>query len=103
MVMALEKRFGEYETLGELFAGMGEDVGALTLWRRIPECIKHLMDVLCRHLGITVDELVESIINDEEAAKTISSWQKLLKATSPRDNTFYVIVKNRIGARLLRK
>lgn len=68
-VMALEKRFSEYETMGELFACMEEDLMALTLWRRMLDCIRRLLDVLCVHLGVTFDELAESIINDDEAAE----------------------------------
>ena len=30
--MSLEKRISEYETMGELFADMEDDVMALTLW-----------------------------------------------------------------------
>lgn len=69
IVMALEKRMSDYETMGGVFACMEEDVRALTLWRRILECIRHLLEVLCRHLGLTFDELAESIINDDNAAK----------------------------------
>ena len=32
MVMALEKRFADYETMGELFEGLKEELMALTLW-----------------------------------------------------------------------
>ena len=66
--MALEKRFSEYETMGELFTGMKEDLMALTLWKRVLACIQRLLEVLCEHLGVTVDELGESLINDDEAA-----------------------------------
>ena len=41
---------------------------ALTLWKRVLACIKRLLEVLCEHLGVTVDEMTESLINDEEAA-----------------------------------
>lgn len=64
-VMALEKRFAEYETMGALFVGMEEDVMAATLWSRVLECLKRLLEVLCKHLGVTFEELAESLINDE--------------------------------------
>ena len=79
IVMALEKRFSDYETLGVLFADMKDDVAALTLWKRMLECIRHLMEVLCRHLGFTVDELAESIINDDEAANDYLIMEKALE------------------------
>lgn len=68
ITMALEKRFSEYETMGELFTDMEENLMALTLWKRVLACIKRLLEVLCEHLGVTVDEMIESLINDEEAA-----------------------------------
>ena len=39
ITMALEKRFSEYETMGELFENMEEDLMALTLWK--PSAILH--------------------------------------------------------------
>lgn len=79
IVMALEKRFSDYETMGELFACMEDDVAALTLWQRMLECIRHLLNALCRHLGITFDELAESIINDDEAANDFFIMAKALE------------------------
>ena len=82
--MALEKRFSEYETMGELFGNMEEDLMALTLWRRVLACIKRLMEVLCEHLGFTIDELEESLINDDEAA---SAYLIMAKALEDREQT----------------
>lgn len=82
ITMALEKRFSEYETMGELFGNMEEDLMALTLWRRVLACIKRLMEVLCEHLGFTIDELEESLINDDEAA---SAYLIMAKALEDRE------------------
>ena len=82
--MALEKRFFEYETMGELFGNMEEDLMALTLWKRVLSCIKRLLEVLCEHLGVTIDELEESLINDEEAA---SVYLGMAKALEDREQT----------------
>ncbi len=83
IVMALEKRFAEYETMGELFVNMENDVRALTLWNRILDCIGRLLDVLCAHLGITLDELAESLINDEEAAEAYFIMANALESRRP--------------------
>lgn len=77
--MALEKRFSEYETMGELFTDMEEDLMALTLWKRVLAYIKRLLEVLCEHLGVTVGEMTESLINDEEAASTYLIMAKALE------------------------
>ena len=79
IVMAMEKRFFEYETMGELFVNMESDVRALTLWSRMLDCIRRLLEVLCGHLGIALDELAESIINDDEAAEAYFIMAKALE------------------------
>lgn len=82
IAMSIEKRFSEYETMGELFTNMGEDLMALTLWKRVLACIKRLLEVLCEHLGVTIDELEESLINDDEAA---SAYLVMAKALEDRE------------------
>ena len=84
ITLALEKRFSEYETMGELFENMEEDLMALTLWKRVLSCIKRLLEVLCEHLGVTIDELEESLINDDEAA---SAYLIMAKALEDREQT----------------
>lgn len=82
ITMSIEKRFSEYETMGELFTNMGEDLMALTLWKRVLACIQRLLEVLCEHLGVTIDELEESLINDDEAA---SAYLVMAKALEDRE------------------
>lgn len=82
LTYSIEKRFSEYETMGELFTNMGEDLMALTLWKRVLACIKRLLEVLCEHLGVTIDELEESLINDDEAA---SAYLVMAKALEDRE------------------
>lgn len=67
-VMVLKKRFSDYETMGELFADMKEDLLALTLWRRILACLKRLLNVLAERIGMTAEELMNEIITDRDAA-----------------------------------
>ena len=50
-VMALEKRFTEYQTMGELFSDMESDLMALTLWKRVLACIERILRVLGETLG----------------------------------------------------
>lgn len=68
--------------MGELFNDMDEDLMAQTLWKRVLACIKRLLEVLCEHLGIPMDDLTESIINDEEAA---TAYLVMAKALEDRD------------------
>ena len=48
-------------------------------WKRMLECIRHLLNALCRHLGTTFDELAESLINDDEAANDYFIMAKALE------------------------
>lgn len=66
IVMSLEKRMAEYETMGELFADMEEDVMALTLWHRVLKCIERLLAALCDVLGFSLDEMGRIIVADQE-------------------------------------
>ena len=84
ITMVLEKRFSEYETMGELFGNMEEDLIVLTLWKRVLFCIKRLLEVLFEHLCVTIDELEESLINDDEAA---SAYLIMAKAIEDREQT----------------
>ena len=52
---------------------------ALTLWKRVLYCIKRLLEVLCEHLGVTIDELEESLINEDEAASAYLVMAKTLE------------------------
>ena len=63
---------------------MEEDLMVLTLWKRVLYCIKRLLEVLCEHLGVTIDELEESLINDDEA---VSAYLVMAKAQEDREQT----------------
>lgn len=68
-LLALDKRFSEYETMGELFGQHREYLMALTLWRRILEMIMAILEALSDVMSINLDELTENILNNEKAAK----------------------------------
>lgn len=78
-VMALEKRFGEYETMGEVFACLKEEVMAATLWKRILACLERLLNVLAERLGISAGELIQSVICDEGAAEDCEIMARALE------------------------
>lgn len=52
--------------MGELFAEMEDDVMALTLWKRVLECLEKLPDALGEVLGYSILELTQIIANDPE-------------------------------------
>lgn len=67
MVMALDKRLNDYETFGELFKEQRQDLMALTLWQRVLEIIRRIMNALAELIGISAEELVDNIIRDEKS------------------------------------
>ena len=79
MVMVLEKRFSEYETVGKLFTALEDEVAALTLWQRVLDCLARLLEVLCDLIDITAEELAERLINDEKTAESYHIMAKALK------------------------
>ena len=79
-VMALEKRFTEYQTMGELFSDMEDDLMALTLWKRVLACIERILRILGETLGLTPQHLMATISgNDKELSKILVMAEALKK------------------------
>ena len=79
IVMSLEKRMSEYETMGELFTDMEDDVMALTLWYRVLKCIERLLAALCDVLGFSVSEMGQLIVTDSEMRNDFEIMVKALE------------------------
>ena len=80
IVMALEKRFTEYQTMGELFSDMEDDLMALTLWKRVLACIERILRILGETLGLTPQHLMATISgNDKELSKILVMAEALEK------------------------
>ncbi|MCF0195582.1 MAG: transposase [Bacteroidaceae bacterium] len=77
LVMAVDKRLNEYETYGALFEQQREDLMALTLWKRILDIIMRIMKALSELIGVSAEELVNTLIRDE---KTLAKYEVMLKA-----------------------
>lgn len=67
-IFSLAKRFGSYETLGELFREAKESVVELTVCKRIWGFFLELISIIAEFFEIEPDELIEKIItsNDSE-------------------------------------
>ena len=78
--MTLEKRFTEYQTMGELFSDMEGNLMALTLWRRVLTCIERILRILGETLGMTPQQLMATISeNDKEMSKILVMAEALKK------------------------
>ena len=78
--MALEKRFTEYQTMGELFSDMEDDLMALTLWKRVLACIERILRILGETLGLTPQHIMATITSsDKELSKILVMAEALEK------------------------
>jgi hypothetical protein len=68
IVAALDLRFSEYETMGQLFDSMAGELKKLTLWNTILECIEKILGNLIETLGLNIDDVVAGILRDNEVA-----------------------------------
>ncbi|BBA29835.1 hypothetical protein PMEL_200361 [Prevotella melaninogenica] len=79
-VMTLEKRFTEYQTKGELFSDMEDDLMALTLWKRVLAYIERILRILGETLGLMPQHLMATIRgNDKELSKILVMAEALEK------------------------
>lgn len=66
IVLAVDKRLNDYDTIGALFEEQRESLRALTLWQRLLAIIKRLLEFLTDMLGVSYEDLSASIIKDEK-------------------------------------
>ena len=69
IVMALDKRINEYETTGQLFSVLKTSLIELTLWKRVLSALQRFVECLCEKFSIPVDELFESILDNDDFAQ----------------------------------
>lgn len=72
-VLALGKRFSDYETMGDLFRAEQEQLLTLTLWNRVLACIKRLLECLSETLGITPEQMLQGLLDNENAMSELSA------------------------------
>ena len=82
MVMALDKRLNDYETFGELFKEQRQDLMTLTLWQRVLDIIRRILNALAELIGISAEELVDNIIRDE---KSLEKYNVMIDALEQLD------------------
>ena len=98
IVAALDLRFYEYETMGQLFDSMAGELTKLTLWNTILECIEKILGNLIETLGLNVDDVVAGILRDKDAANEAIFLARALadyrRANQSNDLTFVRHVLN---------
>ena len=69
MVMVLDIRLNDYDTFRKLSKGQRLDLMELTLWLKVLDIIRRIMNALAELIGVSAEELVDNIIKDEKSLK----------------------------------
>lgn len=80
IVVSLNKRFSDYETWGGLFKTLRDSLMAFTLWQRVLECLRRMLEILAQTLGQTPESLLEMMIENESAAEEFMVMLKAVEA-----------------------
>lgn len=82
MLLTLEKRFSEYETMGDLFREERESLLMITLWKRVLSIIERLLAALAEYLVIDICETVGKIAGGYTDTEKMMGIVKLLAGDS---------------------
>lgn len=77
-ILSLQKRFGVYETMGELFRETQQQFLELTLWEKILKVFIKMVRNLAGVLNIDADEILEQILQNNQNAQQIEMLIKCL-------------------------
>ena len=69
-ILTLQKRFGPYETMGELFR---QYLIELTLWERLIKVFMKMILQLVELLNIDIEETMDKLMQDNEASLKIKT------------------------------
>jgi hypothetical protein len=89
-ILSLQKRFGSYETMGELFRQTQQYLLELTLWERFIKLLVRMIEEIIELLGIEIDELMEKLmLNDQTSRKLVIILSALDIVTDKSPNISY--------------
>lgn len=83
MILTLGKRFGEYETLGELFQEERASLLMLTLWKRVLSILERLMNVLSEYLVVDIHGTMAKITSEDTEMDRLLDLLALLTPPEP--------------------
>ncbi len=70
-ILALQKRFGSYETMGVLFRGIQQELLELTLWERLIRQVIKMVMKLIEVLDVDPEEIIEKLIKSDETSRKL--------------------------------
>jgi hypothetical protein len=66
MMLSLRKRFDDYETMGEVFRDVQNQLLELTLVEKLWQIISELFTEIFAHLGVDIDQFMQELIENQE-------------------------------------
>ena len=71
-VAALDLRFSEYETMGELFASMAGELMKLSLWNVLLECLERMLKGIAEICGWGLEDIMRNLLADDDTAEEMA-------------------------------
>jgi hypothetical protein len=84
-ILTLQKRFGSYETLGELFRETQQYLLELTLLERLIRLLVNMVLQLIEILDIEIEDVIKKLMNNDEASRKLRAMLSVL--TEYKDKT----------------
>lgn len=78
-ILTLQKRFGAYETLGDLFRETQQHLLELTLWERLITVFLKMVMQLVELLNVDIEELIEKLLQDSQASRKLLALLSFLR------------------------
>lgn len=79
-ILALRKRFSDYETMGDMFRMFRDELLILTLWQRMLPLIAKMLQHLASIMNYSWDEFMNIFFNDKEAQEKFLLIQEALES-----------------------
>lgn len=84
-ILTLQKRFGSYETMGELFRETQLHLLELTLWERLVKIFFKLVVQMAVMMKVDMDELIENLMKNDKTSRQLLAILKVLHEFEDND------------------
>ena len=77
-ILTLQKRFGSYETMGELYRATQQHLLELTLWERLIKVFLKMLVQLTMILEIDFEEIMDKLMQNNQTSNQLMAMLKAL-------------------------
>jgi hypothetical protein len=84
-ILALQKRFVSYETMGELFRETQQHLLELTLWERLVKVFLKMLVQLTTILNVDMEEMIEKLMQSDRTSKQLLAILKVVDEFEDND------------------